>query len=53
MYKVFFDIWRGFSSPTSHPAGVFESLDDAKDCASKCHGYIMSGNSLIADYRKN
>jgi hypothetical protein len=57
MYTVLFDVWRGFSSATSHEAGEFNCLDDAKECARKCNGYVITGTkwsySIIADYRIN
>jgi hypothetical protein len=51
MYKVFFDIWRGFSSCSPSFAGSFDTLEDAKDCASKCYGYVQANNRILADYR--
>lgn len=51
MYHVYFEVWRGFSSPTLHPAGSFETLDEAVSVARVCYGYVQHGRSIIKDYR--
>lgn len=51
MYNVKFEIWRGFSSPTQHPAGMFYTLGEAISCAQICHGWVEHNNRIVADYR--
>jgi hypothetical protein len=51
MYKVYFEIWRGFSSSSPSPAGTFDTLGDAIDCARKCYGYVQLNNRIVEDFR--
>lgn len=53
MYKVFFDIHYGAGNPQprQHPADSTDDLDEAIKTAKLCYGYVMKGNTIIADYR--